>query len=370
MIRAPAGSPLNAFLIALSLRVVYSVFAAIAAPHLTVDPGLVKSNYLSESAMAPDSSVRYRALGVWERFDTLWYLRIAGSGYDRKESVVFYPLYPLLIRTVSAVIRQPTASALLVATLGSFFLYWGFARLMLLDIARPQVSRSLFALAIWPASFIFYAGYAESLLSALIIWSVYFARCERWWAAGIGGFLAGLTKAAGILSFVPLAIIAWRKKSVRSAPVFLSLCGPAVFHSWLMALGQPAPVEVYLREWDTTRGLPWMTLFASISEVASTRNLLLTLNLIALSTVAVLVCLKSIRLEYLLYSGCAVCLFLTKRTDPLLQSTMRYVVIIFPVFASLAGIVRDRAVFTVVCLLLAVVNVYLLLMFIRWSLVV
>src|SRR4030042_1077738 len=38
-------------------------------------------------------------LGVWQRFDTLWYLRIAAQGYAPHDgSTVYFPLYPMLIR--------------------------------------------------------------------------------------------------------------------------------------------------------------------------------------------------------------------------------------------------------------------------------
>ncbi|HJX38442.1 MAG TPA: hypothetical protein VJ714_07575, partial [Anaerolineae bacterium] len=37
-------------------------------------------------------------LGVWQRFDTLWYLRIAAQGYAPDDgSTVYFPLYPMLI---------------------------------------------------------------------------------------------------------------------------------------------------------------------------------------------------------------------------------------------------------------------------------
>jgi len=38
-------------------------------------------------------------LGVWQRFDTIWYIKIAMQGYAQGDgSTVFFPLYPLLTR--------------------------------------------------------------------------------------------------------------------------------------------------------------------------------------------------------------------------------------------------------------------------------
>src|SRR5919109_1068584 len=40
-------------------------------------------------------------VSIWARWDSLWYLGIANSGYDfNADSVAFFPLYPLLSRIV------------------------------------------------------------------------------------------------------------------------------------------------------------------------------------------------------------------------------------------------------------------------------
>src|SRR4051812_39892948 len=56
---------------------------------------------------------------AWERFDGLWYLRIASGGYANGDgSAAFFPLYPLLIRGLSfALGGHPLAAALLVSNL-------------------------------------------------------------------------------------------------------------------------------------------------------------------------------------------------------------------------------------------------------------
>ena len=51
---------------------------------------------------------------VWERFDGLWFLRIATGGYVSGDgSAAFYPLFPLLIRIVSPILGgHPFAASL------------------------------------------------------------------------------------------------------------------------------------------------------------------------------------------------------------------------------------------------------------------
>src|SRR5207247_722301 len=52
----------------------------------------------------------------WERFDGLWFLRIASGGYASGDgSAVFFPMYPLLIRAVSWILGgHPLPASLLV----------------------------------------------------------------------------------------------------------------------------------------------------------------------------------------------------------------------------------------------------------------
>ena len=50
------------------------------------------------------------AFTAWERFDALWFLRIAESGYRLRDgSAAFFPLYPMLLRAVAAVIGLSVA---------------------------------------------------------------------------------------------------------------------------------------------------------------------------------------------------------------------------------------------------------------------
>ena len=54
-------------------------------------------------------------LGVWQRFDTLWYLRIAAQGYAPHDgSTVYFPLYPMLIRLLGTLFASNYLLAALV----------------------------------------------------------------------------------------------------------------------------------------------------------------------------------------------------------------------------------------------------------------
>src|SRR5713101_2855213 len=178
-------------------RVGYAILAAFVVPKLKLDPFLIYPNSLTENVMPRADHLRYVLLGVWERFDTLWYIEISRHGYAMPAAVVFYPLYPILIKLFTPIFRTPLAAAVAVCTLSTFFLYWGLKKLLDLDIQPHQATRAVLVLALWPGSFIFFAAYPDSLVSALVIWSIYFARLDRWPQAALLGFLGGFAKAIG-----------------------------------------------------------------------------------------------------------------------------------------------------------------------------
>jgi hypothetical protein len=361
----------RALVMTLLLRAVYSLFAVVFALIQPVNERLVQSNALTENLPPSEASWRYLLFGVWERFDTLWYLYIAAHGYDRADAVVFFPLYPILVKIVGLFIPA-VAAALLISSVAAFFLFWGLQAL-LEDDPPDLVNQSVFLCAAWPASFIFFAGYPESLLFALIAWSLCMARRDRWWAAAVLGLAAALTKAVGVVVAVPLVVVAVRHRNIKALPVLLVPLGLAGFLGYLHWNGHGALVPAYGQYWRTSAALPWTTLVASLRDLMHVPNPILTLNLVFLLSVSVLAALSRVRIEYLLYSAAAIIVFLCKETTPPLQSMMRYLLIVFPAFVGFARLLqapRLRPRFWMVCACLFLVNVGLIWLFLGWSLVV
>jgi len=308
----------------------------------------------------------------WERFDTLWYLHIAQTGYDRQGAIVFYPLYPALIRLLSWLLHPLLAAALAVSTVATFFFVWGLLELIRLDLPERTANRALLLLAVWPGSFILFAGYADSLVMALSVWSLCFARTARWPWAGLLGFFAGSAKAVGAVVALPLAWLAWRKDRRQLWTAVAPGLGPALFSLWIRRAGFGSSAAAYAAHWHTHVAWPWQTLAASVRGFfASPPNLILRINFVFLALACGLLLVRRLPVEYRLYALASLALFLTKSTDPLLQSTVRYILAVFPAFIALAIVLEKRPLgLAVLCAFFALVNAALLFGFWRWSLLV
>jgi Gpi18-like mannosyltransferase len=365
----PAGI---AFALALGLRIFYTVFTALLSPHLRLDPKLIYSNSLTSHLISRDSHpLLYALLGVWQRFDTLWYIQISAHGYDSPMATVFYPLYPALVRALSFITRSDLTAALLVSTAGSFFLFWGALRLFELDYTPSVAFRGLLLWVVWPASFAFFAGYPDSLLCAFTVWAIYFARSGRWLPAGALGLFAGLTKALGCLTALPLLWIAWKHRDRRGIiPAGLCVAGAACFQGWLSIRHFPSPTQIYRTYWATTTVAPWITVSDAARSLAHGGNFLLLLNAGVFVMVGVAAVMRPVRPEYRIYAVAAMCLFLTKHTEPLLQSTTRYSLALFAAYPALSTRFGRGLTFASLLLIAAALNLLLFRTFLDWGLVV
>jgi hypothetical protein len=352
------------------LRVVYGIYGAWLCDRLYFDPRLVNSNSFTDHLIPRGDRLLYATLGLWERFDTLWYIHIAQYGYDRPAAIVFYPLYPWLIRGFAWAIHPPLAAALVVSTLAAFFFFWGIQRLVELDDPGSMATRTLLIAGVWPASFILFAGYAEAQVLAFTVWSIYFARQGRWHIAGLLGMGAGASKAVGCFVAVPLAFLGYKEKTWRAWTAFLTLVPPLLFAIWTRHAGFGSASDVYPKFWAVTVQFPLVTLAqCAVRFLAGGLDLLFKLNFASLAIVGALSLARRMRTEYKLYAIAVILLFLTKNADPLLNETLRYVLVVFPAFLGLASLVRRPLGVVLLSVILVLIHGVLLLKFFEWSLV-
>src|SRR6266536_3042883 len=357
-----------ALAITASLRLFYSVAAAAVSPFLHPDAALIRSNALTENLPAP-GSWHYALLGVWERFDTLWYLRIAERGYDLPMAVIFYPLYPAAIRLGSWVMPS-TAAALVASTVAAFFFFWGLLRLAgeLSEVGRLRMA---LLVCVWPTSFVLFAGYAEALTLALIAWAVVRGRERRWWAATVCGILAGLCRPSGVLVTIPLAVMALRSRRWASVVVLLTPLGLLSYWGWLRWSGRLSVVEVYRVYQGATLAPPWRSLWETLRLIATQHDGLLAIKLGLVILVATMSLRREVRLEDKLFALAVIAQMLMYTGRPLLGAA-RYLLPAYPAFVMLGSYAErwwNKRQFSFYFCAFGFLNLMWMWAFLNWSLV-
>lgn len=153
-----------------------------------------------------------------ERWDSLWYTRVAELGYgyevrlpngDVHANLAFFPLLPWLERIVHAVTPLSYADAgLLVTAVASLAAAWGiFAVADHVHGRRAGVCAAL-VWAVLPVGIVQSMAYSESLFTALAAWSLYAVLTGRWATAGLLAAFAGLTRPVGVAVVAALWVAA------------------------------------------------------------------------------------------------------------------------------------------------------------------
>lgn len=290
---------------------------------------------------------------AWERFDALWYLRIADRGYRVGDgSAAFFPMYPMLTRIVSVPIGgHPFAAALLVsnaALLGALTLLYDLTRSEISDaVARTTVV----LLCVFPTSFFLFAPYSESLFLLLAVAALWAARRDRWWLAGAAGFGAALARNIGIVVAVALVAEAIQRRADGDrgplgglAAAMVSAAGTLTYllfwqlraDDWLAPIHQQA-------NWERVFSWPWATLvdgtrkaFAYIGATNGPYWLvdwLIVVPLLAASVVALFRYRWAFRVY--LWGGLLIPLTYVFADRPLM-SMPRFVLPLFPAFWAMA----------------------------------
>lgn len=151
----------------------------------------------------------YGWLAIWNQWDAPHYLDLARDGYVTEgvaaRWIVFYPLYPWLVRASAVVLRDELLGAFFVSAVASVAAALLLHRLARLDETEPAARASVFFLLTFPTAYFLHIGYTESLFLALALGAFASAREGRWWAAGLLGAAAGMTRVNGLLLAPALA---------------------------------------------------------------------------------------------------------------------------------------------------------------------
>lgn len=214
---------------------------------------------------------------LWLRTDSPSYLGIARSWYvtegDPRFHIVFFPLYPLLIRACSYLTGGSLfAAAMAVSNLcaaGSAILLYELAAL---DLQRREALFTAALAMVLPGAMFLGAPMTESLFLLLSLACAYCARQERYVLAGIFGGLAAFTRSVGVLLLALMAaemltsLLRDRNWGIRRILTYvgcllLVLLGTAGYLAVNYSVtGDPFTFLTYQREhWSQSPSLFWNT---------------------------------------------------------------------------------------------------------------
>ena len=212
------------------------------------------------------------ALWIWKRWDALHYVNLAELGYsgymeDGKHLfLVFFPLYPWLMRLVSALTGNTMAAGLLISFLcyagGCVYLY----KLTAWELGRRAARRAVLFLSVFPHAFFFGGIMTESLFLLTTAAGLWYIRRHRWWLAGAIGILAAMTRMHGILLVGAAAAelvenrggFDWKEIGRRLPALLLPVLGTLVYLllNWRVA-GDPFAFTVMQEHWS--QGFCWIS---------------------------------------------------------------------------------------------------------------
>jgi Gpi18-like mannosyltransferase len=292
-------------------------------------------------------------------FDGIHYINIASKRSYGVGQQAFFPLYPRLIDSLSAIFSRFTVTGVVISSVSFLVGLYVFSKLIRLDYSAEIAHWTIVALLVFPVSYFFTSVYTEGLFFLLAVSSFYFARTGRWWLAGIIGAVASYTRLIGVF-LLPAFLIEiliqnsfrfnLRKMLPQIIPVLLIPLGLLVYMNYLHQTTGDALAFIHAQKFfgqgRSEKIIMLYQVFWRYIKMAFTVNrsdpLYLTImfefaTAIVFSVASVYSLLKQ-RLSYSLFS---IASFILPTLTGTFTSLPRYVLICFPIFI-LAGQLISR----------------------------
>lgn len=220
---------------------------------------------------------------AWERWDALWYLRIATHGYAASDgSAAFFPGYPFATRDLASITGgHPLLGAYLASNVALLIGLVLVYRLTEFEFDRDLARRTVVLLCVFPTSFFFFAPYSESLFLVFAVGALLAARRSSWVVATVLAACATATRSIGVVVALAIAIESLRqclvlRTSRRALVVGVgrtvavgcgSLLGVIGYLAWWWATaGSPRIPFAAQGGWQRNLRWPWVTLWDGIHE--------------------------------------------------------------------------------------------------------
>ena len=213
------------------------------------------------------------------RFDAWYYNDIARHLYQNKDDVfAFFPLYPLVTRSLSAITAWPVyVSGIVIANLAVMgalvLLYKAYYQ----KLGRQPLCIAVILLSVWPSSIFFSSFYSESLYLLLVVWSFHFFRRENLPLSGGMGALAAATRPTGVVLLPAFALDAlWTKRRLTRSMswLLLILAGVAGYSLFCWSqTGDPLFFSAMQKNWGRSLVSPLIAFYNHFGSLLSNNQL-------------------------------------------------------------------------------------------------
>lgn len=262
----------QATLLWLATRVAFALLTGAAFIFTTSGPYVTAG-----STTGYDSITPHLLIQAWLRWDAPDYLGVAAHGYAAPHAAAFFPLYPVLVAALGALLgaSHQLLAALIVSNLGALAAFVALALLAAYEAvpaeAEVAASRAVRMLAIYPFAFVLAAPYADGVFVGLALWALLLMRRGDWAWAALCVFLATMTRLEGLILVLPLlyeyhahhrSLRGLRAAGAVLVVAFAAPVGLALYAAYLaVRFGQPLAflqrVSLY---WHYTTSPLWATL--------------------------------------------------------------------------------------------------------------
>lgn len=139
--------------------------------------------------------------------DVEHYVYLAENGYqstgDKINLIVFYPLYPLVIKALYYIVGDYFWSGVIVSTIcfgiSACLLY----ELIAIELNKEKATDGVASYILYPFALFLISVFTEGLFMVLSIACLLMIKKRKWFLTGIFGMLAALTKTQGIVLLLP-----------------------------------------------------------------------------------------------------------------------------------------------------------------------
>lgn len=330
--------------------IVVNIFGFVVLNRFNLSPDTAYTWVAPEKFPVPIGS---GLVDMHNRWDSYWYLDIVSNGYYLKtdntlSNVVFFPLYPALIKTAGTVLGGDFVLAGWLLSMAFLFLacvYFG----KLLREFHPKVDPQLpiILMLIFPTAFFFNVIYTESLFLFLTVATFYYAFRQKFYLAGLFAFLGALAHSNGVFLALPILwevvrISGWKnvltpKVLAKLVPAFFAPIGSFAFITYdYLKFDDPFLFFKIQSNWGRAFSINWEH-FSFFSN-PSIANMGIDITLAIFIIGATIMVGRKISVLYALFMSATLFAAFSSGT---LMSVGRYSLVMFPLFILLASIKNE-----------------------------